>query len=393
MTHFLSPLVPKWEWVIPARAETLDPLPSMAVPVAVAEPMPEFTAIEIVPLPIVKPARSFASWFVLVWSIGAVLLCLRLLFSQAMLWRLRRSSEEVDGGWLAPLSETVEALGLRRSPRLAQSSRVQVPMTWGWFRPIILLPTHDQSLTAEERRFVLEHECLHIRRHDAFWITLAHATLCLHWLNPLAWWGLRRLRLAQEQSCDDSIVISQPENATTYADFLLQTAKRAPSATLFQPLALAMLPKLPSQLKQRLTHILNTDMKRTTNNRNQAGIVLIVATVTVVLASLGWRTETQAHEVSDPDLKVKLDATMLETVTFDGESTDKVLEFIKEYGAQCERGHPVWRSECQVDRSAPRGAKDDDRSSSSCDRVGATKDARNHGTLSHHGNQRIIYAV
>ena len=328
----VSPFAPKWEWVIPTRADTSDdrtPV-TLPVPMTITEPSPAMGMLELVPSADVKPSRSLVSWLLTVWTVGATLLVFRLLASQAVLWRLRRRSTKASSEWHANLLEIADSLGLRRTPRLAQSSRIQVPMTWGWLRPIILLPEQDFVLSAEERRFVLAHECLHIRRHDSFWLTLAHATLCLHWVNPLAWWAIRRLRVAQEQSCDDNIINRQPEDAANYADFLLHTAKRTHNARIFHPLALAMLPKLPSQLKQRLTHILSIDMKRTTNNRNRAGIILLVATTTVLVATLGWRTETQAHEVSDPDLQAKLDATMLETVNFDEALTDNVLEFIKE---------------------------------------------------------------
>ena len=40
------------------------------------------------------------------------------------------------------------------------------PVTFGWRRPIVLLPPRFDTLESEARRAVLCHELLHVRRRD-----------------------------------------------------------------------------------------------------------------------------------------------------------------------------------------------------------------------------------
>ena len=242
-------VLPKWSVRQPVVREVVAP------PMVEMAPLPVTAAVALsfkVPLEIAAPKPSLSQIFVQAWVIVACLLLLRLSVSQILLHRLNRGSREASLNWQTSLS-TLSMARLRMSPR------VRVPMTWGLIRPVIMIPVEYEDHSETERAFVLQHECQHLAKNDTRWLALAQVVLCWHWMNPLAWLAMKRLRLAQEKSCDEAVIQSKG-SAIPYADFLLRAAKHT-RQSLFRRLALAVVPLRQNALKQRLTNILIPTMK------------------------------------------------------------------------------------------------------------------------------------
>ena len=152
------------------------------------------------------------------WGVGAVVLA-------AVLWRRQRVFEAM----LAPRGDG-------RAPSLPAGAG---PAVLGIWRPRIVLPLDfDTAFDAEERRLMLLHEGVHLRRYDNAWNLLATALLVLHWFNPVAWWAWRGLRSDQETSCDAAVLREESRAAlATYAAALLKVqgvALAPPLATSWQ---------------------------------------------------------------------------------------------------------------------------------------------------------------
>ncbi|MCC8163181.1 MAG: M56 family metallopeptidase [Lachnospiraceae bacterium] len=77
------------------------------------------------------------------------------------------------------------------------------PFVYGLLRPRIYLPL---GLGAEEERYTLLHEQIHIRRGDPIFRFLACAELCLHWFNPLVWLAFALSGKDMEMSCDEAVL-------------------------------------------------------------------------------------------------------------------------------------------------------------------------------------------
>ena len=77
------------------------------------------------------------------------------------------------------------------------------PFVLGIVRPRIYLPARIQ---AEERKFVLEHERVHISRRDYLIKILAWGTLCFHWFNPVVWLAYKLMEQDMEMSCDEAVI-------------------------------------------------------------------------------------------------------------------------------------------------------------------------------------------
>ena len=140
---------------------------------------------------------------VLIWALG-VLLCLGLLAARhaRLMAGLRFDAE--GGCWRSPAGTGPALVGLLR-PRLC------------------LAEDFEASFSPAEQRLILAHEAVHQQRRDNLSHLLAHLICALHWFNPLAWWGLRRLRADQELACDARVLQAQPRAAlAAYASALLK---------------------------------------------------------------------------------------------------------------------------------------------------------------------------
>jgi beta-lactamase regulating signal transducer with metallopeptidase domain len=120
------------------------------------------------------------------------------------------------------------ARGSRRIARFEddavyESERFAVPLTTGWWRPMIFLPSGWETWSSEKLDAVLIHERNHVRRGDWAIAVLAGVNRCVFWFHPLAWWLEARLKVLAEEACDDA---SLPHVASRelYAEVLVEIA-------------------------------------------------------------------------------------------------------------------------------------------------------------------------
>src|SRR5437773_2468130 len=94
-----------------------------------------------------SPASRHAVWAL---AIGACRALGPAILGLVSLWRLGWSSRRVHGGPLsAALKNSMARLGMKRSIRLLESHRRYMPMTWGLWRPTILLPAQARHWSSD----------------------------------------------------------------------------------------------------------------------------------------------------------------------------------------------------------------------------------------------------
>ena len=149
-----------------------------------------------------------------------------------------------------------------------------------WRRRVVLPEDFDGAFDAEERRLMLLHEGVHLRRGDNLWNLLATTLLVAHWFNPIAWWAWRRLRADQELACDAAVLRHEPPaTLATYAGALLKVQ----GVALKPPLATAWQSTHPLVERVRMLQV-----HRISSARHRAG--LRVAALSIVLAGIGGYT-------------------------------------------------------------------------------------------------------
>jgi murein DD-endopeptidase MepM/ murein hydrolase activator NlpD len=95
---------------------------------------------------------------------------------------------------------------LRRTVQVQQSDRVKAPLTYGVFRPVVLLPKTTDWMDETRMRYILTHEFVHIRRFDTLTKLALAAAVCVHWFNPLVWVMYILVNRDIELSCDETVV-------------------------------------------------------------------------------------------------------------------------------------------------------------------------------------------
>jgi TonB family protein len=122
--------------------------------------------------------------------------------------RYRRASEPFDG-------ESV-----RISPHVSN------PVTFGFFRPVILLPVDFPRMDASVREAILCHERLHVKRRDWLFTLAEEGIRAVFWFHPAIWWVLGEIQLAREQVVDRAVIetTGMPDR---YVDALLSVAGAA----------------------------------------------------------------------------------------------------------------------------------------------------------------------
>lgn len=145
------------------------------------------------------------SWqIVLLIATGVTALgILRLALGLGYLNRCRRQAQPL-APTPAPVSRILERLGLE-VPFLV-SDRLTAPLTYGWLRPTVLLPSSFRGLSSDQQEGVACHELLHVRRRDWPINFLEELLRAVLWFHPAVWLILPRIALSREQVVDADTV-------------------------------------------------------------------------------------------------------------------------------------------------------------------------------------------
>ncbi len=219
---------------------------------------------------------SIWQWMAMVYAAGvACVLAFRLIGS----WQLRR----LKGGATGPVALIQSLVSEMNPPRrvgLLCSARITVPMTWGTYKPVLMLPMSCVEWSDADLRAALEHELAHIRHGDAARRWLGTLVSALWWPHPLVWIASKAWRLEQERACDDAVVRSGSD-AARYATQLIDAARNVRLGGFQSAAALVM--AMPSGLETRLRAVVRDGVNRSPASR--AALVISTA-MSVMLVTL-----------------------------------------------------------------------------------------------------------
>ncbi len=186
------------------------------------------------------------------WIIGCGLSLVSLAIAVLRLrWLVRTARPVCDPEWVCEAEVLRRRLGLPAGVRLLSNGAVEVPMTGGLWRQVILLPESAASWSRERRAVVLSHELIHVRRRDTLRHLMRRAVFALYWFHPLMWIASRLAMLASEKACDEEVLSlgTRPSEYARHLHVLATGLSRGPTA-----LALPIVH--PSQLERRIMSIL-----------------------------------------------------------------------------------------------------------------------------------------
>ena len=220
------------------------------------------------------------------WLAGTLVVGLRIVVAHFARRRFSRLARPViDPEWQNLLDRCGNDLGLRRRVTMLQTESDVMPMTWGWWRPVVLVPAEAAEWNEERRRVVLLHELAHVKRLDHLTQVMAQAACALYWFNPLVWLAARRMCIERETACDD-LVLAGGCKASDYAGHLVDIAGTYRSVPQMAAIAMAR----SSQLESRITAIVDSRRNRRPRAAAATTFVALIAGIAICLGGSGVDT-------------------------------------------------------------------------------------------------------
>jgi bla regulator protein blaR1 len=224
------------------------------------------------------------TWFpllVCLYVSGVLFLTVKLIADLVQLRQIRRQQVlPADAVWEKHLEKLSAQLRIPRKVQLLISSRLQVPVMIGFFKPVILLPVLlFNNLTAEQLEAILLHELAHVKRNDYLLNIFQSIVETILFFNPFVWWISKTIRLEREHCCDD-LVVKGPVHPLHYAKALVTLEEYRLSAN-----SLAM---AAADNKQHLFHRIKRIMEMKTKNINYSQKLLAVVIMAAGIACVAW---------------------------------------------------------------------------------------------------------
>jgi len=236
---------------VPEEAAFLDGMPPAAtashlaggnVPLPDAEPPPVESAQEAETTAAQQPAcsgnllawspavvhfvRTHQSYLLVGWSVGVLLLSVRLLLSVIGLYWVRGGRRPIPAELAGCAARLCERLRLRFAPIVLASERIREALVVGFVRPVVLLPAAWLTeMPPEVLEAVIAHELAHIRRWDLWANVFQRVVETLLFYHPAVWWLSRRVRLEREMCCDE-LAVAATGRRGVYVDALELMARK-----------------------------------------------------------------------------------------------------------------------------------------------------------------------
>ena len=224
------------------------------------------------------------------WFVGFIIFSLRFIGGAFYVQRLKTTGlNSLDADWHKRLSHLRDQLNLNQTVLISESTQVNVPITIGHLKPIILFPLGMISgLPQDQIEAIISHELAHIKRYD-FLINMIQTFIeTLFFYHPVVWW-LSSLINAERENCCDDIAIQTCGDAVSYSKALynIQQIRKNQSE-----LVLAAIGK-KNQLYRRIIRMNTNNTTIAYGVRFAAFTVLLIAMAAVSIFS-SYSTKNQS---------------------------------------------------------------------------------------------------
>ncbi|MBG9945490.1 M56 family metallopeptidase [Brevibacillus formosus] len=164
-----------------------------------------------------------------VWLIGVVILLARLfIYLYNMHTKERFLMRVTDERVTTIMNACRERFGVKREMPVYTGTLAKGPLISGIFSPWVYCPRDVyQSLSDAELYHVFAHELAHHKRKDLLWSFLGSLALAIHWMNPLVWVWIRKMKADMELACDEYVLeILGEKESIPYGMTLLSFARQ-----------------------------------------------------------------------------------------------------------------------------------------------------------------------
>lgn len=140
---------------------------------------------------------------VIIWLAGVMVLALFFLITHFRCRTEYKTALPINNRFV---EEWVCQHKIMRPIRICQSDKITAPLTYGIWRPVVLLPKTVNWTDERQLQYILTHEFIHIKQFDTLTKWLLAVCLCIHWFNPLVWAMYVFANRDIEISCDETVL-------------------------------------------------------------------------------------------------------------------------------------------------------------------------------------------
>jgi beta-lactamase regulating signal transducer with metallopeptidase domain len=237
-------------------------------------------------------------WAAIAWAGVGLILGLLYLHNLWRYLRIVRQGTPADRAAIAALAllGCKAELQLRRTVRIVESDAIHSPSVFGWWRPVLLLPSGlSRRLDANALRLVILHELAHVKANDVLVNWIAALIQMLHWFNPVIWLAMRCARRDMEHACDARVLahlsVAEREEYGNTLVHLADPVAREPSLAY----GLGMADR-HSDLKERLIMIAHLGLASNGTKLTACLALLGLTTLAVTQPSLARRSQDVASK-------------------------------------------------------------------------------------------------
>ncbi len=160
----------------------------------------------------------YANTISLVWIFGVFFLIVKILSEYWLAQRLRKHSTNKYTNRLNEKANRLkQKIGLKKELKVFLSSKILSPITMGFLRPAVIIPSSLLSgLTHEQMEAILLHELAHIKRHDYLLNIFQRVIEIFLFYHPVTW-VLSSYISGQREKCCDDMVVKNSKDPIEYA--------------------------------------------------------------------------------------------------------------------------------------------------------------------------------
>jgi len=334
----VQPTLKPIETSIPLITENLIVPPARATEVIDNQ---EYSFIQSEPSRFEEPSISVIQLVPLIWLFGFGFFLLRFCLG---LFGIRKITINSVPFVLPKGLQSVPPFYTKKPIRILVNPTIKTPMTWGGFRPVILLPKAASDWSTTELKTVLIHELNHIKRND-YWIhSLGLLAVCFYWCHPLIWLMKRQQLLEREKACDEA-VLRAGIRQQNYAEQLVSIARQlSTNRSMIGENALPMAKM--SQTKSRVLAILSFDDERfqfsAWKQRNWGLLYVLLFPILAAFSPVGkelMNTSFELPKLEDINHYLAIDGLTSESINsnfstnspFDNLSDNKLTELKEDF--------------------------------------------------------------
>ncbi len=259
-------------------------------------------------------SSSVSMWFI-VWCAGIILIALFFVISYLRCLIEFRTALPVRNHYV---EKWLEKCPLKRPISVRQSDRIFAPLTYGIFRPVILMPKKMDWKNEKQLQYILSHEYVHICRYDTVTKLVATLALCIHWFNPFVWVMYILLNRDIELACDESVIRQFGEKSKSAYSLMLINMEATKSGLL--PFCNNF---SKNAIEERITAVMK--IRKTSLFAICIATILIVG-VTTTFATSAAESSKKKDTIHDTDFSDE-EIDKLLALQFDGYEDMSVLEF------------------------------------------------------------------